>query len=316
MFFLGEIYVDLPLPVTAQADAHCGSCQACIDVCPTQAIVAPYRLDARRCISYLTIEHEGAIPIELRALMGNRILGCDDCQLVCPWNKYARRSSLPDFDAQAQWTGATLLQLWAWSDADFLQRTEGSAIRRIGYSRWRRNLAVALGNALRSARNAATEQALQAAWAGAEPLVTRDSVLRRTLACKRLAGGIRSAAPARSSPSARRRRRLERPVDVLAQQCVGAGSRAASRSACAVPRGHAGTQRIAQRHRQVAPPARVADAADRAAFGAAQELGLVPGPQRQQRGAGPRRAGVEVGQRSLRRAYLFHGQASWQSSQP
>jgi epoxyqueuosine reductase len=171
MFFLGEIYVDVPLPVTAAAAAHCGSCQACIDVCPTQAIVAPYRLDARRCISYLTIEHEGAIPRELRPLMGNRILGCDDCQLVCPWNKYARRSDLPDFDAHAQWSQATLLQLWAWSEAEFLKRTEGSAIRRIGYVRWRRNLAVALGNVLRTAHDAAIEQALRAALLQADWLL-------------------------------------------------------------------------------------------------------------------------------------------------
>jgi len=171
MFFLGEIYVDVPLPVTAQAASHCGSCRACLDVCPTQAIVAPYRLDARRCISYLTIEHEGAIAQELRPLMGNRVLGCDDCQLACPWNKYARRSDLPDFEAHAHWSQATLLQLWAWSEADFLQRTEGSAIRRIGYVRWRRNLAVALGNALRAAHDAAIEQALRAALPLADGLV-------------------------------------------------------------------------------------------------------------------------------------------------
>jgi epoxyqueuosine reductase len=171
MFFLGEIYVDLPLPVTARVDAHCGSCQACIDICPTQAIVAPYRLDARRCISYLTIEHKGAIPRELRPMMANRILGCDDCQLVCPWNKYARRSSLPDFEAQAQWNDATLLQLWGWSESDFLKRTEGSAIRRIGYWRWRRNLAVAMGNALRATHDAAIEQALRDALPQSDPMV-------------------------------------------------------------------------------------------------------------------------------------------------
>ncbi|WP_372524827.1 tRNA epoxyqueuosine(34) reductase QueG [Piscinibacter sp.] len=149
MFFLGEIYVDLALPVTDPAVPHCGSCSACIDVCPTRAIVAPYRLDARRCISYLTIEHVGAIPVELRAAIGNRIYGCDDCQLVCPWNKYAQRSSLPDFDARDGLDDATLLQLWQWSEDEFLRHTEGSAIRRIGYERWQRNLAVALGNALR-----------------------------------------------------------------------------------------------------------------------------------------------------------------------
>jgi epoxyqueuosine reductase len=161
MFFLGEIFVDLALPPTPPAAAHCGSCTACIDVCPTQAIVAPYRLDARRCISYLTIEHEGAIPVELRPLLGNRIYGCDDCQLVCPWNKYARVSSLPDFDARAPLDRATLLQLWAWDEAAFRRRTEGSAIRRIGHARWLRNLAVALGNALRDAPDAEIEAALR-----------------------------------------------------------------------------------------------------------------------------------------------------------
>jgi len=174
MVFLGEIFVDLALPPTPPASEHCGSCQACLDVCPTRAIVAPYRLDARRCISYLTIEHPGAIPRELRAAIGNRILGCDDCQLVCPWNKYARRSSLPDFDAQSQWTGSTLLALWTWHEDEFLRRTEGSAIRRIGYSRWRRNLAVALGNALRalpSGEAGAIEQALRDARPAADALL-------------------------------------------------------------------------------------------------------------------------------------------------
>ncbi len=149
MFFLGEIYIDLALPPTAPVADHCGSCRACIDVCPTAAIVAPYRLDARRCISYLTIEHAGAIPVELRSAIGNRIYGCDDCQLVCPWNKFARRSALPDFDVRDDLADPTLLQLWGWSEADFARRTEGSAIRRIGWQRWRRNLAVALGNLLR-----------------------------------------------------------------------------------------------------------------------------------------------------------------------
>jgi epoxyqueuosine reductase len=175
MFFLGEIFVDLALPPTPPVQAHCGSCSACIDVCPTRAIVAPYRLDARRCISYLTIEHDGAIPVELRPLLGNRIYGCDDCQLVCPWNKYARTSTLPDFDAREPLDGATLLQLWAWDEAEFLQRTEGSAIRRIGHARWQRNLAVALGNALRDAPDAATaatiDHALRARLGGASELL-------------------------------------------------------------------------------------------------------------------------------------------------
>jgi len=146
-FFLGEIYIDLPLPVDAPATAHCGTCTRCIDICPTGAITAPNRLDARRCISYLTIEHDGAIPLELREPIGNRIFGCDDCQLVCPWNKFAKRSDEPDFRARNDLDRATLAELFAWSEAEFLQRTEGSAIRRSGHQRWLRNIAVALGNA-------------------------------------------------------------------------------------------------------------------------------------------------------------------------
>jgi len=161
MFFLGEIYVDVALPASAPVSSHCGSCSACIDVCPTQAIVAPYRLDARRCISYLTIEHAGPIPLELRPLLGNRIYGCDDCQLVCPWNKYAQRSTLADFDARAGLSGSQLLALWDWHEAEFLQRTEGGPIRRIGFERWQRNLAVALGNALRIRYDPAIVEALQ-----------------------------------------------------------------------------------------------------------------------------------------------------------
>jgi epoxyqueuosine reductase len=151
MFFLGEIYVDLALPPSEPVSDHCGACNACIDVCPTQAIVGPQRLDARRCISYLTIEHAGSIPEDLRPLMGNRIYGCDDCQLVCPWNKFARRSSLPDFDPREGLTGAALIELFAWNEEAFLRRTEGSPIRRIGHERWLRNIAVAMGNALRAA---------------------------------------------------------------------------------------------------------------------------------------------------------------------
>ena len=146
-FFLGEIYVDLPLPVDPPASAHCGSCVRCIEVCPTQAIVAPHRLDARRCISYLTIEHDGAIPEELRPAIGNRIFGCDDCQLVCPWNKFARRTDEPDFRARNDLDTASLAQLFAWDEDEFLRRTEGSPIRRSGHERWLRNIAVALGNA-------------------------------------------------------------------------------------------------------------------------------------------------------------------------
>ena len=160
MFFLGEIFTDLRLPATPAVEAHCGSCSACIDVCPTRAIVAPYRLDARRCISYLTIEHDGPIPIELRPAIGNRIYGCDDCQLVCPWNKYAQLSTLADFDVREALDGATLAQLWGWDEAEFLRRTEGSAIRRIGHSRWRRNLAVGIGNALRQGDDSSLRAAL------------------------------------------------------------------------------------------------------------------------------------------------------------
>lgn len=149
MFFLGEIYIDLPLPLTPPTTAHCGSCTACIDACPTGAILAPYRLDARRCISYLTIELHGAIPEALRPAIGNRIYGCDDCQTACPWNKYAQVTRLPDFDVRHGLDQADLLALWAWTEDDFLRRTEGSPIRRIGFERWQRNLAVAMGNALR-----------------------------------------------------------------------------------------------------------------------------------------------------------------------
>ncbi|MBT0568787.1 tRNA epoxyqueuosine(34) reductase QueG [Curvibacter sp. CHRR-16] len=151
LFFLGEIFIDMALPLTAptSSQGHCGSCQACIDVCPTQAIVAPHVLDARRCISYLTIEHAGPIAPALRPLLGNRIYGCDDCQLACPWNKFATTSRLPDFDARNGLEASSLAQLMRWSEADFMQRLEGSPIRRIGYERWQRNLAVAAGNALR-----------------------------------------------------------------------------------------------------------------------------------------------------------------------
>ena len=176
MFFLGEIYTDLDLPTDSPVPGHCGSCTRCIDVCPTRAIVAPYVVDARRCISYLSIELDGPIPQGLRAAMGNRVYGCDDCQLVCPWNRYARRSPLPDFLPRNELQRAGLLQLWSWDEAQFLQRTEGSAIRRIGWQRWRRNLAVALGNARRAlpagdALQAPLAQALRAALEHAAPLV-------------------------------------------------------------------------------------------------------------------------------------------------
>ena len=157
MFFLGEIYVDMALPPSDPATAHCGSCTACIDVCPTRAIVAPQRLDARRCISYLTIEHAGPIPLELRPLIANRIYGCDDCQLVCPWNKFAQKSTLPDFDAREGLGGSQLAALFAWTEDEFLRHTEGSPIRRIGHERWLRNIAVALGNARRAGQPDARE---------------------------------------------------------------------------------------------------------------------------------------------------------------
>jgi epoxyqueuosine reductase len=147
MFFLGELFVSLDLARDEPTSAHCGTCEKCIEVCPTQAIVAPYQLDARRCVSYLTIEHHGPIPEDLRPLMGNRIYGCDDCQLVCPWNKYARAANDPDFAVRNGLDRASLIELFAWTEEEFMRRFEGSAIRRIGHEKWLRNIAVALGNA-------------------------------------------------------------------------------------------------------------------------------------------------------------------------
>ena len=147
-FFLGELYTELPLPVDEPEESHCGTCTACLDVCPTQAIVAPYQLDARRCISYLTIESHAPIPVEFRKAIGNRIYGCDDCQLFCPWNKFATRTKEPDFAPRHALDDADLVDLFAWDEATFLDKTEGSAIRRIGFERWLRNIAVALGNAV------------------------------------------------------------------------------------------------------------------------------------------------------------------------
>jgi epoxyqueuosine reductase len=146
-FFLGELYTDLPLPVDAGEESHCGSCRACIDVCPTGAIVEPYKLDARRCISYLTIELKGSIPTEFRKAIGNRVYGCDDCQLFCPWNKFAQLSVEPDFAPRHELDSAELVALFDWDEQTWLARTEGSAIRRIGYERWLRNIAIGLGNA-------------------------------------------------------------------------------------------------------------------------------------------------------------------------
>jgi epoxyqueuosine reductase len=152
LFFLGEIYTDLPLPADAPVGEHCGTCAKCIDICPTGAIVAPFRLDSRRCISYLTIELKGSIPVELRPLVGNRVYGCDDCQLVCPWNRYAQLSREPDFRVRNGLDDVELVDLFAWTEAEFRERLAGSAIFRIGYERWSRNLAVGLGNAPTSER--------------------------------------------------------------------------------------------------------------------------------------------------------------------
>ena len=151
-FFIGEILVDLPLPVDASTSSHCGACSNCIDMCPTGAILGPGRLDARRCISYLTIELKGSIPVELRPLIGNRIYGCDDCQLACPWNKFAQRARVPDFDERNGLGEAGMLDLFAWEEEEFNRRMEGSPIRRIGHERWLRNLAVGLGNAANGRR--------------------------------------------------------------------------------------------------------------------------------------------------------------------
>jgi len=189
-FLLGEIYTDLPLPTDDPVAGHCGSCRACIDVCPTQAIVAPYELDARRCISYLTIEHKGPIPVELRSAIGNRIFGCDDCQLVCPWNRYARLTGEQDFRPRHGLESAKLVELFGLSESEWLARTEGSALRRAGYEGWRRNLAVALGNApatasIREALDTAADDpsALvreHVAWARAEQTARRQAKARRT----------------------------------------------------------------------------------------------------------------------------------------
>ena len=165
-FFLGEIYTDLPLEVDAPAHNHCGRCSACLDVCPTAAIVAPYRVDARRCISYLTIELQGAIPVEFRKAMGNRIYGCDDCQLACPWNRFAQPTRETDFAIRHGLDAPQLLELFEWDEATFLQKMEGSPIRRLGHSRWQRNLAVALGNS----GNPAMIKPLQQQLATASPL--------------------------------------------------------------------------------------------------------------------------------------------------
>jgi epoxyqueuosine reductase len=172
MFFIGELLVDFPLPVDAPTANHCGQCSACIDVCPTQAILGPGKLDARRCISYLTIELKGAIPVELRPLIGNRVYGCDDCQTACPWNKFAERATVPDFDERNGLGSASMVELFGWTEEQFMQRLEGSPIRRIGHASWLRNLAVGLGNAARQAKgDAAIVAALTARADHPSPLV-------------------------------------------------------------------------------------------------------------------------------------------------
>ena len=173
--FLGAIFTTLELEPDAPEVSHCGNCTACLDVCPTRAFPAPYQLDARRCISYLTIEHKGPVEPELRALMGNRIYGCDDCLAVCPWNKFAQRSALPDFDERQGLTGQQLVTLFAWTEEEFLRNTEGSAIRRIGHERWLRNIAVAMGNALRAGCDDGIRTALQSRL-GSESALVREHV--------------------------------------------------------------------------------------------------------------------------------------------
>jgi epoxyqueuosine reductase len=168
MFFLGTLYTDLVLPASPARSDHCGSCRRCIDACPTRAIVAPYRLDARRCVSYLTIELKGSIPLDLRPAIGNRIYGCDDCQLACPWNRFARAGTVADFGARNGLDAAGLVELFAWSREQFEQRMAGSPILRIGHERWLRNIAVALGNAPASQR---VREALRTRAEDPSPLV-------------------------------------------------------------------------------------------------------------------------------------------------
>ena len=168
LFMLGELLTDLPLPVDARSPDRCGTCSACLPACPTGAITAPYQLDARRCISYLTIEHHGVIPEALRSAIGNRIFGCDDCQLVCPWNKFARVAAEPDFRVRHGLDAPDLVELFQWTEAEYEARSAGSALRRLGFRRWLRNIAVALGNAPRSEAAAA---ALAARQDDVDPLV-------------------------------------------------------------------------------------------------------------------------------------------------
>lgn len=204
-FFLGELLINLPLPVDQPVEPQCGSCTACMTICPTQAIVAPYTLDARRCISYLTIEHPGIIPEEFRRPMGNRIYGCDDCQLICPFNREAELTGEEDFTPRAELHAPELLALWDWHESEFLERTQGSPIRRIGYTRWRRNLAIALGNApwqeaivqaLKTALPAADEiVAEHIRWALAEQTAKRARASQQTRQLKRLVRVIEKGLP-------------------------------------------------------------------------------------------------------------------------
>jgi epoxyqueuosine reductase len=172
-FVLGALFINLPLPVDEPTSSHCGSCTACLDICPTNAFVAPYVLNASRCISYLTIENKGPIPEEFRRLIGNRIFGCDDCQIICPWNKFAKLADIPDFLPRHRLDCIDLLEIFAWSEEEYLQKTEGSAIRRVGYAGWLRNIAVALGNA---PANAEVVMALQTRSEDPDPMV-REHVL-------------------------------------------------------------------------------------------------------------------------------------------
>ena len=175
MFFLGELFVNLDLPTTPAEKNHCGSCRACMDVCPTQAIVAPYELDARRCISYLTIEYAGSIPLEFRHAIGNRIYGCDDCQLVCPWNRFAQGTTLDDFAVRHSLDNVSLLELLAWDEATFNDKTAGSAIRRIGHAQWQRNVLLALGNVPRGETSAAIVAALQPFTTSENPILAEQA---------------------------------------------------------------------------------------------------------------------------------------------
>jgi epoxyqueuosine reductase len=189
-FFLGELYTDLPLPIDTAATGHCGSCRKCLDVCPTGAIVAPYHLDARRCISYLTIEHKGAIPEALRPLIGNRVYGCDDCQLACPWNRFAQASPEDDFRVRNGLDNAKLATLFDWTEPEFHERLAGSAIHRIGYERWLRNLAIGMGNALRALRDGPEVDTIRRAL---ERRVSDPSLLVREHVAWALSQGPRAA---------------------------------------------------------------------------------------------------------------------------